>query len=265
MSIEPVFKSGKQLIPYLTAGDPNLETTAQYLDRLAQSRIKIVELGIPFSDPLADGPVIQASHQRAIASGSNLKKVFSLLASKIPADDNAMRRGNEAAVNPLKVILMLDFNLVFNHGIDAFAADCKKSGVAGVLVPNLPLEDVHGLGVQLKKTGIAHIHLVSHNTPPERLKRLAAHANGFLYVLSTFGVTGARDKVSDQARDTAEQIKKICQLPLCVGFGISRPDHVKNVWTYADGAIVGSALVEALYRSSHRLETLSNWIHEFNP
>ena len=258
-SLSTLFKTGKQLIPYLTAGDPDLETTAKYLDVLEASSVNIVELGIPFSDPLADGPVIQASHQRAIATGTNLKKVFTLLQQRSPT----RQPGSQAARQPLKIVFMLDYNLIYHHGIDAFVKDCQSSAVAGVLVPNLPLEDQHQLGAKLKAAGIAHIHLVSSSTPPERLKLIAAASFGFLYILSSDGVTGAREDVSQRAKVTVEALRKVTELPLAIGFGISSPEHVKTVWAYADGAIVGSALVKALHEAKDKSGALKTWIPAF--
>ena len=251
MQLSEIFKTGKQLIPYLTAGDPDLEWTAKYLDVLEKSSVKIVELGIPFSDPLADGPVIQASHQRAITGGTNLTKVFELVKT----------RANGRS--PLQIIFMLDYNLVYHHGVETFVADCQKSGVAGVLVPNLPLEDVHGLSTKLQAAGIAHIHLVSSSTPTERLKTIADATSGFLYILASHGVTGVREAMSDAARQTVEKLRKVTDLPLVVGFGISTPDQVKEVWGYADGAIVGSALVKVLHEAKDKFAVLKAWIPTF--
>ena len=252
----------KQLIPYLTAGDPDLEITAKYLNALEQSPVKIVELGIPFSDPLADGPVIQASHQRAIAGGTNLSKVFALLSQRTQGLSRSSQQA-KADHLPLQIIFMLDYNLIIHHGIDAFVIDCTHAGVAGVLSPNCPISNPHGLNKKLLAAGIADIHLVSQSTPIERMKKIAAHSSGFLYVLSTTGVTGARDTVSSSARQTVEKLRAITRLPLCVGFGISTPEHVKEVFSYADGAVVGSALVSYLKDSSQKQSALTEWLRRF--
>ncbi len=258
MNLEPIFKTGKQLIPYLTAGDPDLATTKEYLKILADSPVKIVELGIPFSDPLADGPVIQASHQRALRQNVTLQKVLEMV--RVFRTEVGAR-----GPVPLQIVFMLDYNLIYHYGIEPFAKDCAGAGVAGVLAPNLPLEDPDGLRKKLENAGVDLIRLVSSSTPPERVKRICENSSGFIYVLSTHGVTGARASVDSSAKATVDRIRAVSKLPAAVGFGISKLEHVRDVFSYADGAIVGSALVKALDESVDKAMSLKQWTKHFNP
>lgn len=228
-------KSQKQtgLVTYITAGDPDLERTAEILKRLDRAGADVIELGVPFSDPLADGPVIQRATERALASGTTLPKVLAMLRA-IRADISA------------PVVIFSYANPILRMGLDRFVAEALDAGVDGVLTLDMPPEEGETFRTAFAAAGIDTIFLLSPTTTVERIRKAAALGGGFLYGISRLGVTGVRDTVDDSARELAERVKAETGMPLALGFGLSKPEHVQAVGQWADAAVVGSALVKVI-------------------
>ncbi|MBE9139057.1 tryptophan synthase subunit alpha [Nodosilinea sp. LEGE 07088] len=222
------------LIPFITAGDPDLETTAAALRVLDQSGADFIELGVPYSDPLADGPVIQAAATRALAQGVTLDRVLTMVKALSPK-----------LQAPL--ILFTYYNPILNRGIDAFMADIAAVGVAGLVVPDLPLEEVEGLLAAAAAAAIDVTLLVAPTSPPERIAAITAQAQGFVYLVSVTGVTGIRSELQSRVKDLIDRLKQSTDKPIGVGFGVSDPDQAQQLKAWgADGVIVGSAFVKRL-------------------
>lgn len=220
------------LVTYVTAGDPDRERSIEVVRAVARGGADVMELGVPFSDPLADGPVIQRASERALRSGATLDWVLDLVAGE--------RR------NLPPVVLFTYANPVLRMGLDRFTRRAAEAGVDGVLVLDVPLEEIASLRVSLDGAGLDTILLLSPTTTDERMTRAGQLASGFLYAISRLGVTGARDKVSEGAAALVTRIRRHTALPIALGFGLSRPEHVAEVGRYADGAVVGSALVDVV-------------------
>ncbi len=227
------FEGKKALITYITAGDPDLGTTAFMLRLLDQSGVDVLEVGIPFSDPLADGPVIQQAGQRALKSGTTLKKILTMLASL---------RGDVKA--PL--VLMGYMNNILAYGPESFAKDAADAGVAGVIVPDLPFHQSEELAGMLRSRGMDFILMVTPNSTPERLNAIAERASGFLYCVSLLGVTGNEGKENAHLEEYMRRVRATTDLPLALGFGVGTPERAKAAARVADGVIVGSALISTL-------------------
>ncbi len=221
------------LVTYVTAGDPDLEHSRQVLVALAGAGADVLEVGVPFSDPLADGPVIQRATERALAGGTTLADVLELVASV---------RGEIAA----PIVLFTYVNPVVRMGVPEFAARAAAAGVDGVLTLDLPVEEAGEVRDRLHEAGLDTIFLLSPTTTTERIRRAAALGSGFLYGISRLGVTGARQTVASGAQALVARIRAETTLPVAVGFGISRPEHVSEVARWADAAVVGSALVSVI-------------------
>jgi tryptophan synthase alpha chain len=228
------------LIPFLTAGDPDMETTKAALLVLDRQGADIIELGVPYSDPLADGPVIQAAATRALARGTKLDDVLAMVKEVSPE----LRA---------PIILFTYYNPILNRGVDQFLADLVAAGVRGLVVPDLPLEEADVLLVPAVACGIEVVLLVAPTSPAARIEAIAQKSQGFIYVVSTTGVTGVRDQMETRAKGLIEQLRQVTDKPICVGFGISQPEQAKLVREWgADGVIVGSALVKRLSEGSPR-------------
>ncbi len=219
------------LIPFVTAGDPDDATTEALVLEMAANGADLIELGLPFSDPLADGPTIQAASQRALAAGMNTKKFFDLV-----------KRIRKKCQIPL--VLMGYYNPIYRYGLERFAADAAKAGIDGTIIPDLPLEEAGPWMKEAKKTGLANIFLIAPNTPPERIEKIGRASQGFLYYVSVTGITGARNDLPVELSKGLKMTKKLVNIPLAVGFGISRPEQVAMLSEFADGIIVGSAIVK---------------------
>jgi tryptophan synthase alpha chain len=241
------------LVTYITAGDPDLDRTAGILRALDRAGADVLEVGVPFSDPLADGPVIQRATERALAAGTTLSGVLELLRSI---------RGDIAA----PVVIFSYANPILRLGAEQFADRARAAGVDGVLVLDLPIEEADEFQTMLTRRGIDTILLLSPTTTDDRLRRAAALGSGFLYAISRLGVTGARDALAAGARDMVGRIRKVSDLPVALGFGISKPDHVREVGQWADAAVVGSALVDVIAREgasrdlNTRVEEYVRWL-----
>ena len=226
------------LMPFLMAGDPDLKTTSQILLRLQDEGADIIELGIPYSDPLADGPVIQASASRALQSGTTPLRVFEML-SKLKEKLS------------IPVILFTYTNPLLNLGFEHFCNDASRSGASGLVVPDLPLEEAERLSPIAASKNLDLVLLVAPTTPKERMVKIASISRGFTYLVSVTGVTGERSVLEDRVESLVNQLKASCTSPVAVGFGISTPAHIEKVNSWgADGAIVGSALVKRIYNAS---------------
>jgi tryptophan synthase alpha chain len=222
------------LIPFITAGDPDLATTAAALKTLDAAGADLIELGVPYSDPLADGPIIQAAATRALARGVKLKDVIQMVATVSPQ---------------LKapIILFTYYNPILNLGIREFLVQIAAAGVKGLVVPDLPLEEAEELLVPAAEIGIEVILLVAPTSSQERMSEIAAKSQGFIYLVSVTGVTGVRSGLEDRVGDILNNLRSITDKPIAIGFGISAPEHAQQVRKWgADGVIVGSAMVKRL-------------------
>jgi tryptophan synthase alpha chain len=229
-------KEGKQaLIPFITAGDPDLEVTQKLMVELDQAGADIIELGVPFSDPVADGPVIQRASMRALrhdVSVADILQVVSETRNKIKA----------------AVVLFSYLNPLLQFGLDQLAVEAARAGVDGILVTDLSLEDTAGFQKSLADNSLDLILLAAPTTSDERLRLIAAKGSGFIYAISRTGVTGARAEISSDARHLVSRVRAMSDLPVAVGFGISNRTQVSEVWQYADAAVVGSAIVAEIER-----------------
>lgn len=222
------------LIPFITAGDPNLQITEQALLSLDQSGADLIELGVPYSDPLADGPVIQAAATRALGNGTNLQKVLALLKSLTPTLN-------------APVILFTYYNPIYKKGTDVFLAEIAAAGVKGLVIPDLPLEEAEPLLTAATANHIEVTLLVAPTSSRDRILRIAEKSQGFIYLVSTTGVTGVRAKIESRVQDLLHELRQVTDKPIGVGFGISQPEHAQQVQAWgADAAIVGSAFVKRL-------------------
>jgi tryptophan synthase alpha chain len=226
-------RDGGRLVAYVTAGDPDLACSQEIVRALARAGADVIEVGVPFSDPIADGPVIQRAAERALAAGTTLSKVLDLVAS--------VRR--DIAV---PIVLFTYVNPVARMGTETFVARAAEAGVDGVLLLDLPIEESAQMRQALDARGIDQIFLVSPTTTDERLGEAGRLGRGFLYAISRLGVTGARDAVAASAAPLVARIRAASSLPVALGFGISRPEHVREVLEYADAAVVGSAIVQVI-------------------
>lgn len=224
-------------MPYVCAGDPDIVTSKEIVGALVGSGADVIELGLPFSDPIADGPTIQAAAQRALDAGMNTDKYFKLC-------------GQVSREYDVALVCMTYYNLIFNYGLDRFARMCAKSGVSGLIVPDLPVEESGSLKKACGKRGLDLIHLVAPTTVGKRRDRIVKDSTGFIYLVSVTGVTGARKNVGVEVEGLLEKMKRKTRLPVCIGFGVSKPAHVRQLKGVGfDGVIVGSAIVDVIGRN----------------
>ncbi|MEH2174193.1 tryptophan synthase subunit alpha [Nostoc sp.] len=222
------------LIPFITAGDPDLETTAKALQVLDRNGADIIEVGIPYSDPLADGPVIQAAATRALQKGTKLEQVLEMLQGITPKLRSP-------------IVLLIYYNSILHRGIEKFLGQIAAAGVAGLVIPDLPLEEAAGLLQAASERGIDVILLVAPTSSAERIEAIARSSQGFIYLVSVTGVTGVRSQLENRVSDLLKQIRSVTDKPIAVGFGISEAEQARQVMEWgADGAIVGSAVVKRL-------------------
>ncbi len=223
------------LVAYVTAGDPDLARSAGVIRAVAAGGADIIEVGVPFSDPLADGPEIQRASERALAAGTTLDGVLHMVAG--------LRRDVDTPF-----VLFTYANPVVRMGLETFARRAADAGIDGVLLLDIPLEEADEARAVFVAHGLAPIFLLSPTTSDERIRRSSALGQGFLYVISRLGVTGVRDEVAADAQALVDRIRSNSDLPIALGFGLSRPEHVADVGRYADAAVVGSALVARIAR-----------------
>jgi len=224
----------KTLVPFVTAGYPDMETTEAVLRDFESRGLKVCELGIPFSDPIADGPTIQASYTDALAGGVTSAKVLQAV------------RGYRSSGGSLALAAMVSYSIVFRHGVEQYLADLAEAGIDGAIIPDLSLEEAPALEKAAAQHGVANIMLIAPNTAEERRLEIARHSSGFIYFMSVAGITGQRDRLPEDAIRAVAELRKHTDAPVCVGFGISNPRQVAEVCKAADGAIVGSAIVHQM-------------------
>ncbi|NER84635.1 MAG: tryptophan synthase subunit alpha [Leptolyngbya sp. SIO1D8] len=222
------------LIPFVTAGDPDLETTAQALRLLDRNGADLIELGVPYSDPLADGPVIQAAATRALQRGTTLDDVLGLVQSVAPE-------------LTAPIILFTYYNPILNRGIDQFFQDIAAAGVRGLVIPDLPLEEISAVMESAQKVGVEVTLLVAPTSPKERIEAIVKQSQGFIYLVSVTGVTGMRSEIQTRVQELLSTLKEMTSKPISVGFGVSQPEQAAQLKSWgADGVVVGSAFVKRL-------------------
>lgn len=225
------------LVAYVTSGDPDLATTREIVLETIRAGAGVIELGVPFSDPVADGPVIQRASERALKHGTSLDQVLKLAAE--------IREQSQS----VGLIIFTYLNPVLRMGLDKFCKIARLAGVDGVLVTDLPVEEAGPYLAEMRKNELAPIFLAAPTSTDERLKRITQASSGFVYAVSRTGVTGARKQMSDDAQALVKRLRKFTKLPIAVGFGISTPDQFAAVGRYAEGAVVGSAIVDLVERN----------------
>jgi tryptophan synthase alpha chain len=235
----------KAFIAFITAGDPNLETTRKLVLAFENCKVDIIELGVPFSDPMADGPTIQAASQRALKNGVNLIKILKLVAQ--------IRKSSA-----IPLALMSYYNPILHYGEEKFIKDAAKSGVDGIIIPDLPPEEAGILIKAGKKYHVAIIFFIAPTSTQARIRLVCRVSSGFIYYVSLTGVTGERKKLPADILNNIRTIKRICSKPLCVGFGISNAAQVKALSRFSDGVIVGSAIVKAVEKNLHNHALVKN-------
>jgi tryptophan synthase alpha chain len=240
----------KALIAYVTAGDPNLSVTRKLVPALERSGVDIVELGIPFSDPLADGPVIQAASHRALLKGATMEKVFSVV-----KDIRKYIR--------IPLVFMTYYNPVLRYGIEDFVKSCARAGVDGVIIPDLPYEEARALIGASRKRNIAAIFLAAPTSTRKRVKGIAKNSTGFIYYVSLTGVTGTRSALPAELARNIRMIKSVTKKPVAAGFGISTPAQAAEVARCADGVIVGSAVVKIISKYQKNEKALISKVSAF--
>lgn len=243
-------KDDKALVTYITAGDPDLETTRKLLFTLSDSGADVIEIGVPFSDPMADGPTIQRASLRSLENGTNLKSILDMVADirseiKVP------------------LILFGYYNPIFSFGLRDFAKGAKDAGIDGLIIVDMPPEESKEIRRYTDKKEIDFINLISPVTDGERLEEIVADATGFLYYVSVTGVTGARKTLPEEIGNRIAEIKKLTGLPVVVGFGISDPETARSLGRVSDGVVVGSALVNIIEKHGDNEEVLLKRVKEF--
>ncbi len=241
----------KAFIAYITAGDPNLNMTKKIVLALESTGVDIVELGIPFSDPLADGPTIQAASHRALQKGITLKKTLSAV-------------GDLRKSTTIPVAFMTYYNPVLRYGIARFVRDCGHNGVDGLIIPDLPYEEARELVLFAKKKGLATIFLAAPTSTRKRIKDIIKNSSGFIYYVSLTGVTGARKKLPHEIKSNVRMIKSMTKKPVAVGFGISGPAQARDIAKVSDGVIVGSAIVKIIANNQKNNKALLSKVSNFS-
>ncbi len=232
-------KNEKALITFITAGDPSLEVTEELILEMEASGADIIELGIPFSDPMADGPTIQASSERALGKGVHIREVLGLV-------KNVRKKSN------IPIILFGYYNPVFAYGLEKFACDAKRAGVDGVLIVDLPPEEAGEFQAELRGVGLALVFLLTPVSDEKRMRLVASKGSGFIYFVSLTGVTGARTQMKAHVAGHIKELRRFTKLPVGVGFGVSSPAQAKDIGVHADGVIVGSAIIDIIAKKGAR-------------
>jgi tryptophan synthase alpha chain len=228
--IDKVFQDKKAFIPFVTAGDPSLEITEQLVHGMSKAGADLIELGIPFSDPVAEGPVIQDADYRALAAGTTTDKIFDMV--------TGIR-----ATNQIPIAFMTYVNPIYAYGTERFLDRCKKAGVDALIVPDVPYEEKEELLPYCKKYGVALVSMIA-PTSKERIRMIAQEAEGFIYCVSSMGVTGVRNELGTKVEEMIRLVKEVKDIPCAVGFGISTPEQAAKMAEISDGVIVGSAIVK---------------------
>ncbi|WP_413853783.1 tryptophan synthase subunit alpha [Candidatus Ruminimicrobium bovinum] len=230
--IESAFKNKKAFIPFITAGYPNINKTEDFIYKMVSAGADLIEIGIPFSDPVAEGPVIQEASQKALEAGTNLDNIFELVKNV---------RKNIS----IPLVFMTYINPVFKYGYDNFFNRCSSIGIDGIIIPDLPFEEKNEISQFAKKYDIKIISLIA-PTSEDRIKQIAKDAEGFLYIVSSMGVTGIRNEIKTDLKSILSSVKKTTSIPAAIGFGIHSPEQAKEMSKIADGVIVGSAIIKII-------------------
>lgn len=247
--IEGAFKNGKAFIPFITAGDPSLDITEEIVPRIAEAGADIVELGVPFSDPVSEGIVIQRADERALKAGFTTDKLF----------ETVVRIRKKTDV-PL--VFMTYINPVFVYGVDKFMKNCKDTGIDGIIVPDMPFDEKGEVSGECKKYGITLISMVA-PTSRQRIQNIASESEGFLYCVSSLGVTGVRSEITTDLGEMVALAKEVTKTPCAVGFGISTPDQAREISQKCDGVIVGSAIVKIAEKHGEKcVEPIVEYVKE---
>lgn len=244
--IENAFKNGKAFIAFLTAGDPSLEKTEEFIFEIERAGADLIEIGIPFSDPIAEGEVIQAANVRALKAGTTVHGVFELV-----------QRIRQKSQIPLVFLTYL--NPVYHYGYEKFFAKCAEAGVDGIIIPDLPFEEQGELKAEAERHGVDVISLIA-PTSEERIERIARASKGFLYIVSSMGVTGVRSEISTDVEAIVKAVRAVSNTPAAVGFGISTPEQAAKFAKIADGVIVGSAIVKIIEKYG---EDAGKYVYEY--
>ena len=242
----------KKLVTFVTGGDPDFETSLEIIKTIINNGADIVEIGMPFSDPMADGPTIQQSSNRAISKGIDLEKIFSLAAEA------------KKIKNDLPIVLMGYYNLILYFGIEKFVKKCKENGVDGLIIVDLQPEEDEGLINELKNNQIDLIRLITPTTNEERLKLILKKASGFLYYVSVMGITGQKSANLNDLKKSVAFIKKHTNLPVVPGFGIKNSNDVNNICKVADGAVVGSSIIKIIEENLNNKDKMLSEIDKFS-
>lgn len=229
----------KAFMPFITAGDPDLDFSASVIRELAARGCHMCEVGIPYSDPIADGPVIQASYTRALGKKIKLAKILEMLGG-LQADVSMPR------------VTMVSYAIIYRHGLERYIAEAKSAGVSGAIVPDLLVDEAGEFAEICRREDFSLIQLVTPTTPRERAVRIAESSTGFLYYVSVTGITGERTELPPSLIDNVSWLREQTELPICIGFGVSKPEHVKLLAPVSDGLIVGSAIVRRIAEASDR-------------
>lgn len=230
--IREAFANGKAFIPFITCGDPDLETTAKLVHAAVENGADLIELGIPFSDPTAEGPVIQGANIRALAGGITTDKIFDFV--------KELRRDIT-----IPLVFMTYANVVFSYGAEKFISTCKEIGIDGIILPDLPFEEKDEFQPLCKQYDVALISLIA-PTSHQRIAMIAKEAEGFLYIVSSLGVTGTRSEITTDLSSIVKVVRENTDVPCAIGFGISTPEQAKKMSAISDGAIVGSAIIKII-------------------
>ena len=231
-NIKKAFENGKAFIAFITCGDPDLETTAKVVREAAKNGADLIELGIPFSDPTAEGPVIQGANLRALTGGVTTDKIFDLV--------KELRKDVT-----IPMVFMTYANVVYSYGAERFMSECQKSGIDGIILPDLPFEEKNEFLPVCRKYGVDLISLIA-PTSKNRIAMIAKEAEGFIYVVSSLGVTGTRTNITTDLGSIVEAIRENTDIPCAIGFGISTPEQAGKMAAISDGAIVGSAIIKII-------------------
>lgn len=234
-NIKRAFENGKAFIPFITCGDPDLDTTAKIVREMEKNGADLIELGIPFSDPTAEGPVIQEANIRALSAGTTTDKVFDMV--------RQLRSGSDAVKVPM--VFMTYANVVFSYGAEKFISTCANIGIDGLILPDIPYEEKGEFVDITRRYGLDLVSLIA-PTSEGRITKIASEAEGFIYVVSSLGVTGVRSRITTDIGSVCSAIKASSSVPCAIGFGISTPEQARDMAQYADGVIVGSAIVKLI-------------------
>lgn len=236
--IASAFANGKAFIPFITCGDPDLETTAACVREMARNGADLIELGIPFSDPTAEGPVIQGANIRALSSGTTTDKIFEMV--------RELRKDVR-----IPMVFMTYANVVFSYGSERFLSACAETGMDGLILPDLPFEEKEEFLPVCRKYGVDLISLIA-PTSAGRIARIAKEAEGFIYLVSSLGVTGTRSEITTDLGSIVKVVRENTTVPCAIGFGISNPEQARKMADIADGAIVGSAIIKIIAQYGHQ-------------